>query len=411
MKVGQVVAVVDIGTTKISCCIASIDEDEHFDILGVGYCICFGVKHGIIVDMDSVSKSVAKAVEGAEKTANLRIKSVYVNASGKFVRSELIHSSVNIGGRIVRHEDVKKLVYRSIKKNPKEEIIHSIPILFEMDSMVCTTDPIGMFSNILSANINVVRIPKVQLSNIIVSLSRCHLDVLGVVCSGYASGLCVINSDSNQENQIVIDFGGGVTTINFFYKGRFCGLETIPFGADNITKDIACGIRVSNLNAERLKTLHGAAFVSFDDKKKMILVPMQEENDVINLQQMPKSDLNEIIQPRVEELLKLIKEKIDKSVFKCDFADNFVITGGGSMLTGIREFVSETFKKPVKVQKMEDFSETFGVQIGNNFATTVGLIKFALLSDDINLNHKDDSEKNDDIGFLKKTMNWLENNL
>ena len=411
MKVGQVIAVVDIGSTKVCCCIASVDEHEHFDILGVGYCVCFGVKHGIIIDMDLVSKSIARAVEEAEKAANLRIKSVYVNASGKFVRSELIHSSINIGGRIVRHEDVKKLIYKSIKKNPKEEIIHSIPILFEMDSMVCTTDPIGMFSNVLNANVNVVTIPKVQINNIIVSLARCHLDVLGVVYSGYAAGLCVLNEDSNQENQIVIDFGGGVTTINFFYKGRFCGLETIPFGADNITRDIACGIRVSNLNAERLKTLHGAAFVSFDDKKNMILVPMQEENNVINLQQMPKSDLNEIIQPRVEEILKLIKEKIDKSVFKCDFANNFIITGGGSMLTGIREFVSETLKKSVKVQKMEDFSENFGIQIENDFATAIGMIKFALLSDDINLNHKDDSEKNDDIGFLKKTMSWLENNL
>ncbi len=256
MKVGQIVAVVDIGSTKVSCCIASVSEDKSFDILGVGYCVCFGVKHGIIVDMDSVSKSIARAVESAEKTANLRIKSVYVNVSGKFVKSELINSVIEIGGRIVRRGDIEKLIYQSVKENPKLEIIHSIPILFEMDSMVCTMDPVGMFSNILSASINVVTIPKIQLNNIVISLSRCHLDVLGVVYSGYASGLCVLGEDLNCGHQVVIDFGGGVTTVNFFYKGRFCGLEVIPIGSKNITKDVAYGVNVSNLNAERLKTLH-----------------------------------------------------------------------------------------------------------------------------------------------------------
>ncbi len=411
MKVGQVIAVVDIGSTKVSCCIANVTGDRRFDILGMGYCVCFGVKHGIIVDMDLVSKSIARAVESAEKSANFRIKSVYVNVSGKFARSELINSVITIGGRIVRRDDVERLIRQSIKKNSKEEIIHSIPILFEMDSMVCTTDPVGMFSNVLRASINVISIPKIQLNNIFISLSRCHLDVIGVVYSGYASGLCVLDEDSNRKGQIVIDFGGGVTTINFFYKGRFCGLDVVPIGGENITRDIACGLNVSNLNAERLKTLHGAAFESFDDKKNMILVPIQEENDIIDLQQMAKSDLNEVIQPRVEEILKLVKEKIDNSAFKSDFAENLIITGGGSMLTGMREFVIEKLKKPVKMKRMEDFSETFGVQIGNNFASAIGMIKFALLSDADKLNHQNDSEKNEEKGLLKKTINWLENNL
>ena len=411
MKVGQIVAVVDIGSTKVSCCIASISEGGSFDILGVGYSVCLGVRHGIIVDMDSVSKSIAKAVESAEKTADLRIRSVYVNVSGKFVKSELINSVVKIGGRIIRHEDIEKLIYQSVKRDPNLEIIHSLPILFEMDSMVCTMDPIGMFSNVLSASINVVTVPKMQLNNIVISLSRCHLEVLGVVYSGYASGLCVLSGDLNQGHQIVIDLGGGVTTVNFFYNGRFCGLEVIPIGGENITKDIACGINVSKSNAERLKTLHGAAFVSFDDKKNMILVPIQEENDIINLQQMLKSDLNGVIQPRIEEILKLVKEKIDNSVFKSDFAKDFIITGGGSMLVGMREFMSQTFKKPVKMKEMKSFSQEFGIQIDNDFATAIGMIKFASLSDDINVNHQNKSEENKDRGFLKKTINWIENNL
>ena len=143
----------------------------------------------------------------------------------------------------------------------------------------------------------------------------------------------------------------------------------------------------------------------------MILVPIQEESDIINLQQISKSDLNELIQFRVEEILKLIKEKINSSVFKSNFAKSFIITGGGSMLTGMREFMSQTFKRPVMIKRMDNFSEEFGLQIGNDFATTIGLIKFALLSDDIGTNRRDEAEDNRDEGLIKKTINWIENNL
>lgn len=411
MNVGRIIAVVDIGSTKVCCCIASVAEDGHFNILGAGYCVCFGVKCGIIVDMDSVCKSIARAVENAEKAANLRIKSVYVNVSGKFVKSELINSEIDIGGRIIKPDDLEKLVYKCIKKRPGVEVIHSIPVLFEMDSMACTSDPVGMFANTLKANVSVVTVPKFQINNLVIGLSRCHLDVLGVVYSGYASGLSMLGENSRQDNQIVIDFGGGVTTINFFFKGVFCGLEVVPVGGQNITKDIAYGINVSRSNAERLKTLHGGAFESIDDKKNMILVPMQEENNTINLQQMPKSDLNVIIQARVEEILKLVKEKIDKSVFKSDFARRLAITGGGSVLTGMREFVSQNFKKPVDMKRMEDFFESSDIQIGNDFSTAIGMIKFAMLSDNIGIGSQNGSEKNKSEGFFKKTINWLENNL
>ena len=193
MKLGQVFAVVDIGSTKISCCIASISEEDQFDILGMGYCACFGVKSGMIVDMDLVSRSIARAVESAENAASFRIRSVYVNVSGKFVKSELIHSSINVGGRIVKQEDIERMLFHGVNKHSDREVIHSIPILFEMDSLTCTTDPVGMFSNVLKASVNVVTVPKIQLNNILVSLSRCHLEVLGVVYGGYASSLCVLD--------------------------------------------------------------------------------------------------------------------------------------------------------------------------------------------------------------------------
>jgi len=270
MKSGLIVSVVDIGSTKVACCIAGISKEGKYSIISAGYCACFGVKSGVIVDAESVSKSIAKAIEIAENAAGLRIKSVYVNVSGKFVRSKIITASMNIGGRLIRRQDITDLLSMCLDKIQSMETIHIIPVMFKLDELNGVNEPVGMFANSLSVNANVVSAPKTQLANIVACLSKCHLDVIGFVHGGYASSLHVMNEDLSTDNQVVIDLGGGTSTINFFYKGVFCGSEVISLGGQNITKDIAYGLKISKSNAERLKTLHGSAFVSYDDDKNSI---------------------------------------------------------------------------------------------------------------------------------------------
>lgn len=405
----QIVAVIDIGSTKVSCCIASVAEDGNFNVLGTGYCACFGVKAGIITDIHLTGKSIAIVVENAEKAAGFRIKSVFVSISGIYVTSEIINAELNIGGRIIKQQDIDALLYQKTSRNSIRSVIHAIPLMFEIDSIKCGPKPEGMFANILKASVNVISAPRVQLNNLLICLSRCHLNVLGFVYSGLASGLSVLSNEIEQRSQIVVDFGGGVTSVNFFYNNLLSGLEIIPLGAKSITKDIAYGFNVSPENAERLKTLHGAAFVSSDDNKHMVLAPIQEEHNLINLQQISKSELNRIIQPRVEEIIKLVKAKIDDSNFKSDFAKGIIITGGGSYLTGLRELMSETLKKPVEMKELDMISENSGIHIGNDFATAIGMIKYAYLNR--NPSYFDMDKDNKKNSFLKNAINWIKNNL
>ncbi len=411
MNAKQIVSVIDIGSTKVSCCIANIFENNQFNIISAGSCVCYGVKAGIIVDIDSVTKSIAKAVEMAENAVNLRIKSVYVNISGRYVQSKIVSTKLNIGGRLVKHQDITNILLNCRDRNHNMETIHVVPIMFGLDDLIGITEPIGMFANILKVDANVVSISKSQLSNILVCLSKCHLDVLGFVHSGYASGLCMLDDYLSESNQIVIDFGGGETSVNFFYKGIFCGSESIPIGSKNITKDISYGLHVSFNNAERLKTLYGAAFASHDDNKESIMIPVIDEDDVVSLSQLSKIELNRIIQPRVEEILNFIKEKINNSVFSKNFTKNIIITGGGSMLTGMREFTSEFLKMNIKTRKIDDYLDNSGIQINNEFATSLGMIKFAMSIEENSINHKQDFKRDKKESFFKKTINWLENNL
>ncbi|MDR0632042.1 MAG: cell division protein FtsA [Holosporaceae bacterium] len=411
MRASGTVTVLDIGSTKVCCCIANIFNGGHFEIIGVGYCLCRGVEAGKIVDVKSVEKSIANAVENAEKMANFRVKSVYVNVSGKGVKSQITNINLNIGGRIIKSEDLLNVFEYCKQEDGDRVVIHSIPILYSVDSLHGIRDPVGMIANNLNIHMNLITVQRAQLDNLLLCLTRCHLDPIGIVASIFASGLCVMGDDDMSTNQIVIDFGGGTTSIGFFYNGMFSGMEVIPLGGNNITSDIAYGLNMSMSNAERLKTLHGAAFASIQDEREVVFAPTIEDDAVINLQQISKGSLNQIIQPRVEEILNIIRKRVEESSFTNNFSRSVIITGGGSNLTGIGDFANNIMNKKVKTKKVEEFIGKQNVPINNSFSVAVGMIKFAQLGDGQPIKVSYFARRDKQEGFFKKILTLIENDL
>ena len=412
MKSSNIVTVLDIGSSKVCCCIANISGSGKFSILGVGYCMCVGVKHGVIVDIETVKISIAKAVEAAEKAANFRVKSVYVNISGKNVKSRIVSASVNIGGKIIKNEDVSNLLSICNDEADLSDVIHAIPIIYNIDSLTGIKDPVGMIANNLGVSVNLVTAPQEQLNNILVCLAKCHLEPEGIVETSYASGLCVCSENDAQIPNIVIDLGANTTSVAFFYNGVFCGSKTIPIGGKHITKDIAYGLNISYASAERLKTLHGAAFVSIEDDRDAILIPVMEDDNVIDLQQISKSTLNQIIQSRIEEIFNITRKKIEESIFKDDFHNCIVIlTGGCSQLTGIKDFASEILNRKVKLKKINNLYTDSAIQIENDFSVALGILKFVQLSKSKLLNEGTLNNSYKKINFFKKALLWIENNI
>jgi cell division protein FtsA len=268
-----------------------------------------------------------------------------------------------------------------------------------------------MVANSLSVSMNLVTAPRTQLDNLLICLSRCHLDPAGIVASIYASGLCVMEEEDALTSQIIIDLGGETTSIGYFYNGIFSGMTVIQLGGRNITGDIAYGFNISAANAEKLKTLHGSAFTSIRDENDVVFIPVVEDDSIINLQKISKSSLNQIIQPRIEEILNAVKKSIAESSFTSDFSRNVIITGGGSMLMGVKDLASGIMNKKVKMKKIEDVIDGSDIPISNNFSVAIGMIKFAHLSDDNWTKMNNSAQKSKNKSFLKKTLAWIESNL
>lgn len=406
MKMKNVVTVIDVGNTKVCCCIANVFNDGSFDIIGVGYCVCLGMKSGVIINMESVEKSIATAVENAEQMANTRIHSAYISVCGKNVQSHILNMSVKIGGRIITENDILN-IFKQLDDSDVQAVVHSIPVWYEIDSLIGVKDPVGMFANKLSVSMHIITAPRIQLQNLLLCLTKCHLESDGIISANYATGIGIMEDEDMSTNQTVIDFGGSITTISFFFNGIFCGAEIVPIGAQHITKDIVYDLNVSEANAERMKTLYGSAIPSLSDERDILYAPVREEEDVINLQQIPKSALNRIVQARVDEILQKVKYKIDNSRFKSDFSRNILITGGGSLLTGIRDVAGNVLKRPVIQKKIKAILPKTDIQINHNFSVALGMIKLAQLIDA--KNNTKGNKKN--RGIFKKTLNWLEKNL
>jgi cell division protein FtsA len=188
-------------------------------------------------------------------------------------------------------------------------------------------------------------------------------------------------------------------------------MEVVPLGGKNVTDDIAYGLNISAVTAEKLKTLHGAAFSSIRDEQNVVFIPAAQGDDVINLQQIPKSSLNQIIQPRVEEILGMVKKKITASFFTNNFSPNVIITGGGSMLTGMRDFVDEILNKKAKIKKIEVAVKGVDIPIIDSFSVAIGMIKFAQLDNNRATKTKKSAPSDKNEGFFKKALAWIENNL
>lgn len=411
MKHSEIISIIDVGSTKICCCIVRVFQEDDFEIIGIGTCASAGVKSGIIIDFELVEKSILRAVEVAEKAANIHVKSVYINISGKNVLSKIVSATIDIDNRIIDPSDIFELISTIKTKSPDVEIIHRIPVSYTVDEISGIIDPNGMFASKLSCEVNIITIPKSQLHNILICASRCNLKIIGIISSAYAAGIAHLSEEDKNLSTIVIDFGGGTTSASFFYNGIFCGCQTIPIGGIHITQDIGYAIGTTFANSERIKTLYGSSTISIADETDFVLAPIIEDDSVVTMQQFSKASINQVIQPRVEEILEKINSKIKTSIFKDNFGRSIVITGGASQLPGLKDLCFRKFNKRIKTKNLEVPTNLQNIEINNDCAVAIGMIKIAISSKSYQRQINKTEKANNNGNFIQNILSWIQKNL
>jgi cell division protein FtsA len=378
---GEIFAALDVGTNKISCAIAMVDEKEKLGLtlLGHGQNGAKGIKNGAVVDMDALEDSILNAVHAAEQAASKTISSLYVSLPTIAIRSEHVEAEITLENEEVNDNHLRHLL--SLGKHAQEfnqcQIIHALPLSYSLDDQHGIKDPRGMFGKNLKAQMHILAAPYSIIKNISTCIGRCHLDVKSFVVSAYASGLSTLVDDELELGVTVIDIGGGTTTVSSFINGSLVHLFSIPIGGMHITNDLARGLSTPLNQAERLKTLYGSVFPINLDDKEHIIVPQLGDFDSSITNQVPKSFFMHIIKARVEEIFDYILKNLQKSGWENLVNQRIVLTGGSSMLPGLVEFVGALWQKPVRLGYPYGFHQNNEMTQNPMFATCVGLLHYA----------------------------------
>ncbi len=404
----RVVCGLDIGTTKICALICRPVSEGDDEIIGVGTAPSEGLKKGVVVNLEKTIGSIQRAVSSAEEMAGVNIESVYAGIAGDHIKS--INSkgviAVSRSDNEISEYDVHRVIEaaKSFAIPADREVIHVLPQEYIVDDQGGIKDPTGMSGVRLEAEVHIVTGATTSAQNIYKSIKRAGYDVRDLVLQPLASAMCVLHEDEKDLGTVLIDLGGGTTDIALFTDSSVRHTAIIGLGGRNITNDLAIGLRTPIDTAEQIKLDFGAAMANLVNADEVISIPSVGER--------PPRDVSlgvvaSIIQPRVEEIFKMVLLEIKRTNCYQSVAGGVVLTGGGSMLRGIDLLAEQIFDLPVRVGTPRGFGGMSHIVTNPMYSTAFGLVRYGL-------DHPDKGKKetgvfNRAFGRLEKAFNSLFN--
>jgi cell division protein FtsA len=386
-----VIAALDVGTTKICCLIAEVVKPRHaaegrpaeLKIRGFGHQASRGVKAGVIVDIEEADRAIRLTVDAAERMAGRTINEVIVSVAGGRPRCQTYTGETRVMANDVGPVDTQRAISAALRKldTGRRILLHSAPVQYHIDEAHGIKQPLGMFGQTLTVEMNAVTVEPGPLNNLGLAVGRCHLDVTGYVIAPYAGGRAVLAGDEMKLGATYVEMGGGTTGIAVFYEGRLIFADVIPLGGQHITNDIARGLSTSLAHAERLKTLFGSALPAANDERDYVAVPLLGERGVDKIHNVPRSMLTGIIRPRVEEILELVRDRLAASPFGNLTVNRLVIGGGASQLTGMREVAGQVLSRQVRSGAQGPNHAMPENARSPSFAVAAGLLDYGLKPD------------------------------
>ncbi|MFH2013064.1 MAG: cell division protein FtsA [Pseudomonadota bacterium] len=373
-KRNNVIVGLDIGTTKI-CAIVGEVNNEGVDIIGFGSCPSEGLRKGVVVNIDSTVNSLEKAIEEAELMAGIEITSVYSGISGAHVKGFNSQGIIPVKDREVSEDDVRKVIdaAKAVAMPLDREIIHVLPQEFIVDDQDGIHEPIGMIGVRLETKVHIVSVASTYAQNIIKCANRTGLTVSNIILEQLASSEAILSPDEKELGVLLMDIGGGTTNIAIFSKGSIKYTSVLPLGGNHITSDIAVGLRTPVIEAEKIKKRYGCSFPSLVDRDETIEVPSVGGREA---RVLPRRQLCEIIEPRAEEILSMVKRELAKSNCEELIASGIVITGGTALLEGLLELGEKVFNLPARIGYPTGIGGLSNVVNNPIYSTGVGLVLY-----------------------------------
>jgi cell division protein FtsA len=371
---GEIVVGLDVGTTKICAVVGEVSEND-INIIGIGTHPSIGLRKGVVVNIESTVESIQKAIEEAELMAGCEISSVYAGIAGGHITGFNSRGIIAIKGPEVTENDVERVIdaARAVAIPMDREVIHVLPQEYIVDDQSGIQNPVGMAGVRLEAKIHIVTGAVTSAHNIVKCANRAGLDVCNIVLESLASGEAVLTGEERELGVALLDLGGGTSDLAIFSKNNIKHTFVLALGGNNLTNDIAIGLRSPLSEAEKIKTKYGCCVAQNINNEETIEVPGMGGREP---QKLPRQILGEILEPRMEEIFSLIKREIYKAEMEQAILSGMVLTGGSALLEGATEIAESVFSLPTRLGKPRGITGLVDVVNNPMYATGVGLVLF-----------------------------------
>ena len=347
-----VVAILDVGTSKIACLVLRFDGFEQlrdidgvgpmagqstFRVIGAATTRSRGVRFGEIAVMNETERAIRTAVQAAQKMANVRVDHVIACFSGAEPRSYGLAGEWELQDSVVTEQDVARVMAACDVPDIGEarEVLHAQPVNFALDHRTGLGDPRGQIGNRLACDMHMLTVDASVVQNLLYCIKRCDLELAGIASSAYVAGISSLVEDEQELGAACIDMGGGTTGISIFMKKHMIYSDCVRMGGDHVTSDISKGLQVPVAVAERIKTKHGGVHATGMDDREMIEMGGDSGDWEKDRRQISRTELIGIMRPRVEEILEEVRARLDVAGFDHLPSQQVVLTGGASQIPGL----------------------------------------------------------------------------
>lgn len=389
-----VVAILDVGTSKIACLVLRFDGPEQFRssegvgrmagqssfrVIGAATTRSRGVRFGEVDAMAETERAIRTAVQSAQKMANVRVDHVIACLSGARPRSYGLDGQVELHGGVVSEQDLGRVLAACEMPDigHDREVLHAQPVNFSLDHRSGLADPRGQVGGRLAADLHLLSVDAPPLEALLYCIKRCDLELAGLASSAYVSGMASLVEDEQELGAACIDMGGGATGISVFMRRHMIYADSVRMGGDHVTGDIAMGLQVPMAVAERIKTMKGGVQATgIDDRERIELGGDSGDWDK-DRRTVTRSELIGIMRPRVEEILEEVRARLDAAGFDQMPSQSVVLTGGGSQIPGIDGLAARILGQQVRLGRPLRVQGLPQAATGPAFSAAVGLSLFA----------------------------------
>lgn len=385
----NVLAAIDVGSSKVCTLVAETTPEQDLRILGVGITPSNGLKKGMVDNIQQATEAIATSVERAERSSGSRIMSAHVSIGGPHTESFNNRGIATIPGkeRPITEEEIERGMEgaRNLNLPTNREVLHEVARYFIVDGQEHVSDPIGMYGQRLDVDVHIVTGSVTAIQNLSQCIESAGVQIENLVFSPLAAAEAVLEDEEREQGVVLVDIGGGTTDIAVFVDGAVYHTSVLPVGGQHLTRDLVAGLKAPFSHVEELKIEHGSALPSRVDPEEIVEI---EAFGGQRTKEVSRRKIAEILQARVEEILEMIYIDVRRAGFDEMIAAGIVLSGGTSSLHGIAELSEMVLRMPVRVGVPRGVHGLSDALNSPAYAASVGLLRWAMDESEHTNGHK-----------------------